>query len=311
MSQEPKDTRAWGCMNRLFPALLILSLSYGCVGSQIKPSTDTSGKLQKIVVVPMEAPPLEFYPFREGDARSIQNLVSDLQALGPERKNPVGMGPPSLQDLVPRKNIRIGGGRGQVIIFGIFMLMDLMNLKELSVELQEAPAIAESMENTLGDDEAWIPTIVLSEEVAGQITLEGKSAVILERQIQEIPGITNRDRTFHLENWMAPIRAWYNQDISSFDYGSYRERRVDAVLEVGLCNYTLGSTFMMVQVMLKLIDPATGKVLGRARNVELVEIKKRDMLFINNGLPFKELFAATGKKPVIENLKYLGLLPER
>jgi hypothetical protein len=121
----------------------------------------------------------------------------------------------------------------------------------------------------------------------------------------------NRERTFFMENWMEPIRAWYNQDISSFDYKSYRERKVDAVLEVGLSNHMLSRSILLVSVMLKLIDPSTGKVLGRARNAEIVEIKKMDKLFIDSGLPFKELFAATGKKPVIENLKYLGLLPDR
>ena len=287
-------------MKRLFSALLILSLPCGCVRMQIRPPAETSGKLQTIAVVPMEAPPLEFYPFAAGDARPLQNLLS-------QRKGDTG----PLQSLAPERNIRIGGGRGAVVISGIFMIIDLMDLKDLLVTLQEAPAVAKSLEIKLGDEEAWIPTIVLSQEAAGQITLEGKSAVILERKIQEIPGITNRDRTIFLENWMAPIRAWYNQDISPYDYRSYRERNVDAVLEVGLCNYTLGRTFMLVQVMLKLIDPATGNVLGRARNVEFVEVKKMDKLFIDNGLQFKELFAATGKKPVIENLKYLGLLPEQ
>jgi hypothetical protein len=298
-------------MKKLYSALLILSLSSGCVRMQIKPPVETSGKLQTIAVVPMEAPPLEFFPFGEGDASSVHDLMSDLQALNPDKKIPIGMRPNSLQDLVAANKIQIGGGRGQVIIFGISMMMDLMNMKDLLVALQEAPAIAKSMESTLGHEEAWIPTTVLSQEVVGQITLEGKSAVILEENIQEIPGITNRGRTISLENWMAPIRAWYNQDISSFDYQSYRERKVDAVLEVGLSNYTLGGTFMLLQVMMKLIDPMTGQVLGRSRNVGFVEIKKTDKLFIDNGLPFKELFAATGKKPVIEDLKYLGLLPER
>jgi hypothetical protein len=278
---------------------------------QIKPPAETSGKLQTIAVVPMEAPPLEFYPFEEGDASSMQNLMSDLQDLNPDKKIPIGMRPNSLQDLVVANKIRIGGGRGQVILFGISMIMDLMEMKVLLLALQEAPAVAKSLEIKLENEDAWLPTIVLSQEVAGQITLEGKSAVIMERELQKIPGITNRERTIFMENWMASIRAWYNQDISSFDYKFYRERKVDAVLEVGLSNYSLGRTFMLLQVMMKLIDPVTGQVLGRSRNVGFVEINKADKLFIDNGLPFKELFAATGKKPVIEDLKYLGLLPEQ
>ncbi len=291
-------------MKRLFFALLILSLSCGCVRMQMKPSAETSGKLQTIAVVPMEAPPLDFYPEGTSDVSLIQRLMLDFYPKGASNASP-------LQSLAPERKIRIGGGRGAVMISGIFMMMDLMELKDAFVALQEAPAIAEALEIKLGEEEAWLPTIVLSQEAVGQITLEGKSAVILERKIHDIPGITNRERTIFMENWMAPIRAWYNQDISSFDYKSYRERNVDAVLEVGLSNHMLSRTLLLVSVMLKLIDPATGKVLGRARNAEIVKIKKMDKLFIDNGLPFKELFAATGKKPVIENLKYLGLLPER
>jgi hypothetical protein len=109
---------------------------------------------------------------------------------------------------------------------------------------------------------------------------------------------------------MAPIRSWYNQELSSFDYKSYKEGGVDAILEVGMSNYSLLPNKLLVQVMVKMVDPASGRVLGRARNYELATIAEMDKLFINDGKNFKELFAATANKPMIEDLRYLGLLAE-
>ncbi len=267
-------------------ALLLLSLSAGCLSAQIRPVSETAAKLQTIVVVPMEAPPLEYVAWEASDLLMLENLT-------------------------PGGIIRIGGRQAKIVASGISMVITLMDMKDLVDALQERLAIAESMENMLDEEEAWVPTIVLSREVAGRIALEGRSAVILEREIHEIPGITSKGRTVFLENWMAPLRAWYNRDRSSFDYTCYLDRKVDAILEVGLMNYSLVESHLLLQVVLKLIDPATGHVLGRTRDVVMVRTPHPRKLFMDGGRPFKMLFAAAGRDSVVANLTYLGLLPER
>jgi hypothetical protein len=205
--------------------------------------------------------------------------------------------------LVPDQAIQTGGKVG-VMIGGIFMLLDLSETARRSAK------IGRSIDDILDSKEAWIPTIIISQEATERITREGRDTVILERKIREIPGITKRKRTLTGENYMAPIRSWYNQELSSFDYKSYKEGGVDAILEVGMSNYSLLPNKLLVQVMVKMVDPASGRVLGRARNYELATIAEMDKLFINDGKNFKELFAATANKPMIEDLRYLGLLAE-
>jgi len=262
---------------------LILVFLSGCVSSQIKPPVPTSDKSRKIVVVPMEYPPLE--------------------VLNPSFKNNTPWNVSATMTWVPNQAIHTAGRVG-VMFCGIFMLIDMSEAARRSAK------IGGSIDDILYSKEAWVPTIIISQEAAEQITKEGKDTVILDRKIREIPGITKRERTLLGENWMAPIRSWYNQEISPFDYKVYKEGGVDAILEVGMSNYSLLTNQLLMQVMEKIVDPAGGRVLGRTRNYDLTTIADMDKLFDNDGKNFKELFAATANKLMIEDLRYLGLLAE-
>jgi hypothetical protein len=268
-------------MKRHASLLLILVFLSGCVSARMKPPVDTSGKVRKIVVVPMEAPPLEVF---------LPSFTNNL---------PVAAS--ATMTWVPDRAIHTAGKVG-VMVFGIFMLLDMPETARRSAK------IAESLDNVLDSKDAWIPTIVLSEEAVGQIARQGTQTAILERKFRKYPGITNRERTFFGENWMAPMRNWYNQEQSPYDYKAHADQGADAILEVGLLNYSLYRDSLIVQVMVKLVDPSSGKVLGRARDFDLAKLSKTDNLFEDDAQCFKELFAETARKPMIENLRYLGLL---
>ena len=269
-------------MKKLFVAFLVLSVSFGCMSAAIKAPAESVRGIRKIVVVPMEAPPLEVAP----------SVASGAVA-----------GASSYLVLAPESTIRMGGQVG-VMAFGIFMLM------ELPAAARETAKVAESLDSMLGGGEAWIPTVVLAQEATGRIVSGGKQEVVMEREFLKYPGITSRERTVLLENWMAPIRDWYGRDVSPFDYRAYKDRGIDAVLEVGLSNYSLYRDQMILQVLLKLVDPGTGQVLGRARQAGLARIKRPDSLFDENGRPFKDLFAEVGRKLVDADLAAIGLLPD-
>lgn len=136
---------------------------------------------------------------------------------------------------------------------------------------------AESLDSMLESGNAWIPTVVLAQKVTARIASGGKHEVFMERALRKYPGIATRERAVFLENWMAPMRDWYNQDFSPFDYRAYRDQDVDTVLEVGLLNYSLYRDHMILQVMLRLVDPGTGRVLGRARQTDLARIEQPDL----------------------------------
>lgn len=267
-------------MNKYLSLFLVLIVLSGCVSAQIKPPLDSINRIRKIKVVPMEAQPLEMLFLT--DASLFTSNVFWVNA-------PVG----SIQT----------GGRVLVMISGIFVLMELPEAAKQSAK------VAESFESMLGSREAWIPTMILAQEAAKQITSKGKYDVTVMQTFHKFPGLINRERTFSGENWQAPIRSWYNNNTSPFDYKSLKNQGIDAVLEVGMLNYSLYNDTIIVQVSLKLVDPSTGQVLGRARAYDHQKIETSG-LFENNGRNFKDLFASIGRKLLTDDLKSIGLLPE-
>ena len=268
-------------MKKQLALLVVLVIVSGCVGTQVVAPQDRLNKVKKIAVVPMESPPLEIPPFVSTDSLFAASAIMTT---------------------VPVESIQKTGRVG-VIVFGIFMLA------ELPEEIKRSSEAAESFEAILDSGEAWIPTVVFAREAANQITAQKKYNIVIQG-VQKFPEIKNRDRTWHLENWYAPIRSWYNQTKSSFDYGLLRNQGCDAVLEVGILNYTYLETNIGLQVMVRLIDLENGQLLGRSRAYSVPKIEKEEQLLANKGQRFKDLFGALGAQLVNENLKSIGLIPK-
>ena len=256
-------------MRKYFSLFLIFGVMFGCVGGEIKPSPDNINKIEKIAVVPLESPPLEIPPFGSGASFFRTSAVMAT---------------------VPQESIQRAGRVG-VLISGVFMLM------ELPSELKSSARIADSLKTMLDSGETWVPTVVFAQEAAKQITAQGRYEVAVIQNVQKFPGLVNRERTWHLENWYAPIRSWYNEEISQFDYRSLKNQRIGAVLEVGMLNYILFENHIGLQIMLKLIDPLNGQVLGRARAHAIPAVGTEGILE-NNGQKFKDLFGVLGAKLV-------------
>ena len=268
-------------MKKQLALLVVLIFISGCVGTQVVAPQDRLDKVKKIAVVPMEPPPLEILPFVSTDSLFASSAIMAT---------------------VPADSIQETGRIG-VIIFGIFMLA------QLPEEIKRSSVEAESIEAILDSGEAWIPTVVFAREAANQITTQKKYNVVIQ-EVQKFPDIKNRDRTWHMENWYAPIRSWYNQKESLFDYSLLRDQGCDAVLEVGISNYDYGETFILIQVMVKLIDLETDQLLGRSRAYKLLKIGKGEPLLANKGQRFKDLYGALGAQLVNENLQSIGLIPK-
>jgi len=203
-------------------------------------------------------------------------------------------------------NVPVGSPGGAVvlgIVYGIFWLMDLPEKAKHSAKL------ADSMESILDTEETWIPTVVFAQEAGKQITTQGKHEVTVVQNVQKFHDLVNRERTFWGENWMKPIRKWYNEKKSQVDYKSLKNQQIDAVLEVGIWQYELWENKIKLGVMLKLVDPMSGRVLGRARNYEWPQ-QKTNGIFENYGKEFKDIFGALGAKLITNNLKHIGLLHE-
>jgi hypothetical protein len=254
-------------MMKILPSLFIFIFLTGCVSQQIIPLTSTVPALKKVQIVALEPPPLEI----------PQQIV--LQS--------------ALIANLPKPTI--GAARFVGVVSSILVIVE-------ATSSVNAPASAETVdksnkiESLIRGNEIWIPTRVLADEATNQIAATGRSVVCVPG-VQLIPGVTIRDYTLFNENWLRPIRDWYNSDTSSFNYASLGADKSDAVLEVALVNYSVAlENRLLVQVMVKLVDPLTGKTIGRERDWDNPKIGNLDEALSDNGKRFKQVFAQTGSK---------------
>ena len=180
-----------------------------------------------------------------------------------------------------------------------------MMLADLPKANQQSAAASRSIESLLDQKEVWEPTLVVAEETRRQLTAKNKIAVSVEPDLQRLPGVEERDATFFMENWMAPLRSWYNESPSTFDYTDHQKS--GAVLEVGLLNYELTTGSLLVQVVTKLVDPSTGVVLANARNFSNTKVESVDKLFENDADGYKRFFQTTTAELVEDCIADLGL----
>jgi hypothetical protein len=62
------------------------------------------------------------------------------------------------------------------------------------------------------------------------------------------------------------LRRWYNEDVANVDYGNIGPEGIDAILEVGTSAYQVRDDGLILQVHVRLVNPATIAALGRARH---------------------------------------------
>jgi hypothetical protein len=243
----------------------------GCVSSGFAPPQEEARNLKVVRLVAMEAPPLGV-PARFASAWPAGAIGT------------------------------FGPGAGIAAIGGI-----LLEMPEASKRGGEA---SQSSQSKLAAGGSWSPTLVIAGEMKSQLTAAGISATI-SPTIKPMPGVVDRGYTTLMENWLAPIRAWYNSNNAVSDYAGPLSGRRTWVIEVGISNYEIASGGLLLQVNMKVIDPATGKVIGRARAYDpwnMPPIGPFEQTFADNGKIYKQVFTAEAQKLSRECLMELGLI---
>ena len=120
--------------------------------------------------------------------------------------------------------------------------------------------------------------------------------------------IENRSITWHLENWMGPIRDWYGSNEPGVDYASRIRDEVDLVVEVGVLNYEYNFGRLILQVWVRVIDPNTRQVLGRARSFEQLKAQPLAPLLENGAEELKRLLSDMGNRLVAKCLADVRLI---
>ncbi|MGE5319481.1 MAG: hypothetical protein ACM3KD_04820 [Hyphomicrobiaceae bacterium] len=207
-------------------------------------------------------------------------------------------GPASIVHYLPRYTL--GMARTVGVLSGVVVLL------ELSSASHRQAAYPPPVQPT----ETWLPSVELSREAARLLSAAGK-APDLSPRIQPIPGGEERGRTLLMENWMAPIRSWYNNDEApSTRYAELKARHVDAVVEIGISNYEIHAGKLLLQVHMKLIDPGSGRLLARARASSSTPIPPMDEVFADDAKGFKASVSRAGNTLVMNCLQEIGLVPK-
>jgi hypothetical protein len=272
-------------MKRYSVLLVLLAALTACLARPIKPPVADTNKIRTVLVVPVEPPPLEVRP----------DLIESRLPI--YRQN----------DTVPfdlfleRKIYRNPGG---VLIVGLVSHDDIVQ-EAVPRQARAADNIIPGLEPlaSLADD--WVPTFELARQAASQLSSGGLEAVV-GGHYYPLP-LSPRERTANLAHWHGAIREWYNRDTSAVDYRSYQPERIDAVLEIGLGTYRIFEAQAPLQVLIKLINPATGQVIGRT-DAEAFPVKGgAQVLLDHEAEKFKELVAEVGTQLVSRGLSDLGL----
>ena len=271
-------------MKLRFPLLFLLIFASGCtVSSTIIPSGQQVAEIKQVHVVAMEAPPLilpSAYQAKISHSSDLRFFPPGARALGPQ----VGMA------IVVANTIPI-----------------FWQLTETSHRSYDA---LRSSNTVLPSRGIWTPTVVLANEVSDQLTANGIVAKNVPG-VKPIPGVDFRGVTTHMENWLAPIRSYYNYAGPVESYRDLASVQSLFVLEVSISNYEVFDEKLFVQVHLKLIDPRDRQVVGRVRASDvgnMPSVEPLDQVLANDASRFKEIFSETGRRLVGKSLIELGLL---
>jgi hypothetical protein len=273
-------------MRRILLLLGFLALASSCVTTQKTAPALITDRLQTIAVVPIEAPPLLVHPGSDADR-------SALSAAGLTGPGPSGA---AAFVLLP--------GRSRARDVAV-VATDLPYL--LSIAASSTPRKDELLALTKEQPDAWMPTVGLAFEAAEFLATGGKRQASVVSGYAKLP-ITDRSVNVMMENWYAPVRRWYNTDASMLDYAQQITPRPDAVLEVGVLNFEYVGDRMLFQVMVKLIDPTTGKVLARARETAMPKGKPLAEMLQNKGEALRDLIDTTAKSLMPKCLNDVGFV---
>jgi hypothetical protein len=255
--------------------LLVLVLVLGgCASRNVSPpqSEAAPARFHDVLVVAMEPPPLMVPP-------RFQSAI-----LGTIPKYPLELA-------------RVGGVVTSVAI-----------LAEMPAAAKRSAAASQRLQELLSQEGPWEPTMILAREAAARLSATGQRQVTVRPKIEPIPGLANRHNPL-TKNWQGPIRTWYNQAQASAAFQGETMAKKDAVVEIAILNYEINPDNQLhLQVLMRVVDPATGQIIGRGRVGERFAVGPHDQAFTRNLRQFKEVFTQRGKDLVARCLTEAGLI---
>lgn len=150
-------------------------------------------------------------------------------------------------------------------------------------------------------DQDWTPSAMLLQEAISQ--LNGlKFQIKPESRTQHLPGVSYHDAD--LTQWHDAAETWYenNQETLSEDAAD-----ADAILQLAVGQYKLFAGQVSLQVLIKLVDAKTGKVLARVGEKSTAYEAPIPALLDNDSNKFKSAMRQRAKQLLAQGFHDIGL----
>jgi hypothetical protein len=287
-------------LKRWILPLLFCVFASGCVSSQIIPKESVLLSLRAISVIPIEGTPLVLNPDTPDDVKAIRALMQSTERQISERAPSVNRPGTSLSHsdaplaaVSPSRTLGAGA------------LLELPVAAFAGREVTGETAVIEMGQ----PNQIWMPNAEFAQTAMEVLQQGGKrEARMIDGYIK--PPIADRSITSHMENWLGPIRRFYNSDASTIDYTAIGPDWADAVLEVGTLQYEYSIGRLFLTVFVRLVDPRTKQVLGRAKDYSYPKAGPLTHSLENDGAGMKRLIIETGNRLVTKCLAEMGLTSE-
>jgi hypothetical protein len=275
-------TNSWVFPNsQLINQGLIVALAFlvsGCWAPGITLPISDISKLNTILVVPVESPPLEITPDPIEDRipayRNYRNMAIDF---------------PLEQKLYKTS--------GDVMVAGLVIRSDDADQVSIQDKL-----VRPSLASGSWSEQTWTPTLVLARQALTKLT-EHNIKASLSDDYYYLP-MDDADRNAQLSHWHDATLAWYGQNTAIVDDQAYAG--IDAVLELGLGSYRIFAGQMSVQLLMKLVDPHTGQVLARTRVKAFTTDNVGEASLNRDSEPFKQRLSEMNLQLVKQGLNDIG-----
>jgi hypothetical protein len=194
-----------------------------------------------------------------------------------------------------RDNAVLGKGFGAVVVGEVPVFFEISRIGP------GGPGQAERFEKLVtGPRVRWIPAVDLAEIASRRLRAAGIEASA-EREAVRIPGLIRRSSDGVPLDWWKPLNEWYGKAPDPLDLAGYTDRGVQAVLVVAPRLVVPVPRQVQLWLYVKLVDPADGRVIGRAA----VEESGTGSASVND---FPAAFGSTARQAVEKALGELGLV---
>ncbi|WP_150047223.1 hypothetical protein [Methylomonas rhizoryzae] len=252
--------------------VLLACLLTGCRTPAVRLPEAELSKLQSVLIVALETPPLDIEPDPiEDRIPAYAHYRNMAMPLDPER--------------------HLYRNAGGIVIAGAIAPNEL-----------DTFTLVTAAEQASGPAPIWTPTVVLAEIARANLSDHWLHSRV-HRDIRPLP-IVKSERNAQLQHWRRAVENWYAQADTDSRYSELHG--YDAVVEIGVNRYRIFAGQVSLQVMLKLINPKTGRVLARtAADSYCVDDAALHSLQ-TDGAAFKKLISELGERLLARAFDDLG-----